>query len=193
MKLVAYFRGCWGALVGGADWQAYIKPGPNALFESYIALLLTIPAYYICALAVAAQRAALSGQAAQGFPLPAFVLGALLYGLVFSGGVYLITQITRPKAFAPWVILRHWSLFFCALLAACVFGLFLIGVLPFGLANLIGFAAYFATLLIDIMLAKRIGQLGWTGAVMTGCLIKAMELSVLLIGVVQIARIGGSA
>jgi len=192
MKLAAYFRGCWRALVGEADWPSFMQLGRRGVYESYTALLLAIPAYYICALAVTAQRANLSGEAAQSLPLAAFAFGAGLYGLVFSGGVYLITSLTRPEAFAPWVILRHWSLFFCALFAACSFGLFQLGIVPFAAANLAGFAAYILTLMIDIILARRIGGFGWTGAVMTGCLIKALELSVLLIGIVQISRFGGS-
>ena len=185
----ALFTACRKALLGAADWNNNIDIGAKGLKLSYAALALSIPAYYICALAIASERANLSGQARTLVPPLPFSFAALVYLLSFSASVYIICAAVNKRAqFRPWVILRHWSIFFCVLFAASLYGLYLLGVMPFVLANLTALGLYLATLAVDIRLAQRIGELELTPAIFTACIIFAMGLSVLLIGVVQIGR-----
>lgn len=187
MNLSAYLSGCWQALRPEGEWRAHIPLTSRGLLESYAALVLTLPAYYICALAIAAHRGRLLESGPLVVPPAPFAAVALFYALSFSASIYIIClAFGKRMQFNAWVILRHWSLFFCALFIASLFGLYLVGFLPFMAANFMAFAAYLVTLAIDIRLAQRIGQFDLTAAIFTGCIIKAMELSVLLIGIVQI-------
>ena len=187
----ALFTACRKALLGGADWKDNIDTGAKGLCLSYAALAFSIPAYYICALAIASERANLSGQTKALVPPLPFSLAAFIYLLSFSASVYIICAAVNKRAqFRPWVILRHWSMFFFVLFAASLYGLYLLGVLPFMAVNIVALGVYLATLAVDIRLAQRIGELELTPAIFTACIIFAMGLSVLLIGVVQI---GGTA
>lgn len=183
----ALFTACRKALLGAPDWNNTLDTSAQGLRLSYAALALSIPAYYICALAITTERAQISGQAKTLIPPLPFALAALVYLLSFSASVYIICAAVNKRAqFRPWVILRHWSAFFCVLFAASLYGLYLLGLMPFMAANFAALILYLATLAIDIRLAQRAGELELTPAIFTACIIFAMGLSVLLIGVVQI-------
>ena len=183
----ALFTACRKALLGAGDWNRDIDISAKGFRLSYIAIFLSIPAYYICAIAIATQRAQISGQSKTLIaPIP-FACAALIYLLSFSASIYIICAAVNKRAqFYPWVTLRHWSAFFCVLFAASLYGLYLLGVMPFMAANFAALIVYLAVLLIDIRLAQRIGELDITPAIFTACIVFAMGLSVLLIGVVQI-------
>jgi len=66
-------------------------------------------------------------------------------------------------------------------------GLYMANILPFFVSIYIVFGIYLSTLLIDIRLAARIGGFEWGAAILTGCLITAMSLTVLMIGMSQFA------
>lgn len=190
MNLAALLTACRKALLGARDWHEDIDVSQKGFLESYWAIGLSIPAYYLCALAITAERARVAEVDKTPLPIALFAIAAFLYSLAFSASAYVICRAFKKEPqFKPWVILRHWSIFFCVLLAASLYGLFLLGVLPFAIANYAALGIYLATLGIDIRLAQRLGQFDLTAAIFTACLIFAMGLSVLLIGVVQI---GGS-
>lgn len=194
MNLAAYFAGCVKVLRGDSDWAASFDLSRAGLKQSFLALLLSVPAYYVAALAIATQRAKLSENGADTALIswPVFSIIVLLYSLSFSASAYLITMVfDRQDRFRPWVIVRHWTTFYMVLIVATAFGATLLGVLPFMVANGIAFALYLSTLAVDIRLASKIVGFEWAGAVYTACLIAAMGLCMVLMGVSQVSATAG--
>ncbi len=196
MNFAAYLSGCLRVLLGAdglgadglsADGPQGFKLSRAGLLQSFFALVLTLPGYYLCGLAIAAQHAKQTGEAAQIIPPLNFGFAAMIYSLTFSATIYIITRaLGKAERFAPWVIIRHWAVFFCVMGAAILYGLYLLGIVPFVLSSAVAFVLYLATLAIDIRLAGKIGGFDFTASVFTACIIFAMGLSVLLIAVVQL-------
>jgi len=65
------------------------------------------------------------------------------------------------------------------------FGLYLVGLLPFSVAYMIGLAFYLGTLAMDIRLAVRVADFDWVGGVFAAVLINATSMMVLYLGMVQ--------
>lgn len=189
MNLTAYLSGVVRALGGDSDWEGYFNLSKTGLKQSLFALAMTTLFYYICALGVQTQRAFMNGSDAPfAVPFAAFWIILILYVLTFIGCVYILTQVfDKQDRFRAWVIVRHWSVFFMSFIAAFLFGLFLMGVLPFSVANMVAFGLYLATLLVDIRLAQKIGGFDWGAAILCGCVIHAMGLTFILAGIMQFA------
>lgn len=187
MNLAALLSACRKALLGANDWQDGIDMSQKGFLESYGAIGLSIPAYYLCALAITTQRAAAADIERAALPAALFAIIAFLYSLTFSAGVYMVCRaFNKETRFKPWVIVRHWSIFFCVLLAASLYGLFQIGVLPFPIANYAALGIYLLTLGIDIRLAQKLGEFDIGASIFIACFIFAAGLSVLLLGIIQI-------
>lgn len=199
MNLASHLSGCWDVLRPASrhaakntppddnNWQEKFDLTRRGLWQSYLIVLLTIPAYYMCALAIASERAQIDGTPPALISPAIFSVAALLYSLTFSASIYLITLcFNKPAHFRPWAIVRHWSVFFCVGLAASVYGLSLISPLPILFADILALSLYLATLAIDIRLAYKLGEFDFAASIFTGCIIFAMGLSVLLMSVVQI-------
>lgn len=77
-------------------------------------------------------------------------------------------------------------MFWLVLIVAGIFGLNLIGVMPFAIANYIALAAFLCILLIDIRLAQTIIPFPMGAAILIGCTINAMGLVVVLLGFEQV-------
>lgn len=190
MNLVGYLNGSLKALGRGDDWESDFDLSRAGFKRSFLALGLSLPFYYVCAAAVKKHQALVTdSKAITALPAAAFLLIFALYAMTFVISVYLITMVfDKQDRFRPWVIVRHWSVFFAAMLAAILMGLNLAGVLPYTIAIYIVLGIYLLTLAIDIRLASRIGDFEWGAAVITGCLITAMGLTILMIGVAQFVR-----
>ena len=94
----------------------------------------------------------------------------------------------KQDRFRAWVIVRHWSVFFVALFVALLFVLYLYAGLAFAIVNMLALLAYLSLLAIDIRLAQKIAGFDWGGAVLTGCIIHGMSLTVIVAGVAQIQQ-----
>ena len=187
MNIVAALSGSVKALMGRADWTDHFDLSRKGLQQSFIALLLTIPAFYLIAHAVQTQRASLLDETINAVPLVPFTIILLLYLLCFSAVAYIFAMIfDKQDRFRPWVITRHWSVFWLALIVAGVFGLHLIGVIPFAVANYIALIGFLCILLIDIRLAQTIIPFPMGAAILIGCAINAMGLVVILLGFEQV-------
>ena len=187
MNLAVLLTACRKALFGAADWHVDIDMSQKGFLESYRAIGLSIPAYYLCALAITTQRAAAAGIERPALPIALFAIIAFIYSLTFSASVYIICRLfNKDPHFKPWVIARHWSIFFCVLLAASLYGLFLLGVLPFAVANYAALCIYLLTLGIDIRLAQKLGEFDIGASIFIVCIIFAIGLSVLLLGIMQV-------
>ena len=88
--------------------------------------------------------------------------------------------------FRPWVITRHWTVFWLALIIAGLFGLYLLGLLPFSLVNYAALAGFLGILLIDIRLGQIIVPFKIGKSILIACVINAMGLIVILLGFEQI-------
>ena len=187
MNLAALLTACRKALLGAADWQDDINISRKGFFESYRAIGLSIPAYYLCALAITTQRAAAADSERTVLPIVLFAILVFIYSLTFSASVYFICRLFSKEAhFKPWVIIRHWSIFFCVLLAASLYGLFLLGLLPFAVANYAALCIYLLTLGIDIRLAQQLGEFDMGASIFIACINFAIGLAALLLGLMQI-------
>lgn len=187
MNPVAALIGSVKALAGREDWTDYFDLTRKGLQQSFIALLLTIPAFYLIAHAVQTERAKMLEEAIGAIPLAPFAIILLLYLLCFSAVAYIFAMIfDKQDRFRSWVITRHWSVFWLVLIVAGVFGLNLIGVMPFAVANYIALGAFLSILLIDIRLAQTIIPFPMGAAILIGCTINAMGLVVILLGFEQV-------
>lgn len=189
MNLARYLTGCVKALGRGDSWEAYFDLSRKGFKQSFVALALSLPFYYVCAEGVRQHQAGLSGEAVSALPAGAFFLIFTHYAATFVVTAYIIAMVfDKQDCFRPWVIVRHWAIFFAALFAALLMGLYMVGVLPFLLSVYMVFGIYLFTLVIDIRLAARIPGFEWGAAILTGCLITAMGLTILMIGVSQFVR-----
>jgi len=184
---VAALIGSVKALAGRLDWVDHFNLTRAGLQQSFIALLLTIPAFYLIAHTVQLERAKLLDQGVGAVPLAPFAIILLLYLLCFSAVAYIFAMIfDKQDRFRPWVITRHWSIFWLVLSVAAIFGLSLIGLIPFAAANFIALAGFLTILLIDIRLAQTIIPFPIGAAILIGCTINAMGLVVILLGFEQV-------
>lgn len=186
MNPVASLFGSIKALAGRADWTDCFDLSRKGLQASFIALVLSLPAFYLMAYAVQIERSIRFGEHAV-IPLAPFAIILALYLLTFSACAYMFTMIfDNQDRFRPWVITRHWTLFWLALITAALYGLYLLGILPFGVVNYAGMAAFLGILLIDIRLGQIIIPFKMGKAVLIACAINAMGLIVVLLGFEQI-------
>ena len=187
MNIVAALIGSVKALAGREDWTDHFDLSRKGIQQSFAALLLTIPAFYLIAHAVQVQRAKILEESIGTVPLAPFAIILLLYLLCFSAVAYIFAMVfDKQDRFRPWVITRHWSIFWLVLCVAGIFGLYLIGVMPFAAVNYIALAAFLGILLIDIRLAQTIIPFPMGSAILIGCSINAMGLVVVLLGFDQV-------
>ena len=186
MNPIASLFGSLKALAGREDWTDHFDLSRAGLQASFMALALSLPAFYLMAHAVQIERAARFGEDAA-IPLAPFAIILALYLLTFSACAYMFTMIfDKQDRFRPWVITRHWTIFWLALITAALYGLYLLGVLPFGLVNYMSMAAFLGILLIDIRLGQTIIPFKMGKAILIACAINAMGLIVVLLGFEQI-------
>ncbi len=183
MNLAVLFSGCLKVLGLNPSWPEHFDVSPRGFQHSFIALFLSIPLFYICAAAVLKQRELLSGEA-QAFPAAAFFIIILIYGFMFPVSAFILSSLfNKTENFNAWVVVRHWSLFFAALIVAALFALTLAGILPFMMVNSVAFFIYMCTLLMDIRIAQKVAGFEIGAAILAGCITTASGLLAILIGI----------
>jgi len=129
------------------------------------------------------QREILSGDP-QNFPVAAFFGIVLIYGFMFPLSAYILAKLfDKTDNFPAWVVVRHWTLFFAALIVAALFGLTMAGILPFMIVNSIAFFIYMCTLLMDIRIAQKVAGFEIGAAILAGCITTASGMLAILIGI----------
>jgi len=187
MNLANYLSGCLKVLGRTDTGLENFNISRRGVWESCGAVLLSSVFYTVGALAVQKRRAIIA-ETDTIYALPFSVMAVVfgLYAATFLVTVYILCVVfERGDRFQPWVITRHWPMFFIAFLAALLFGLYMIGILPFMIAGYAAMALYVGTLAIDIRLAQKVGGFEWGAAIFAGCLITALGLTVLLVAVAQ--------
>jgi len=187
VNLPRLWTGCLKALGSDDGWPDHFDLSRKGLQQSFVAVFLSLPFYYVCAAAVQAYTAQITEAPAR-LPAFAFFIVLLLYVMMFPLVAYILCLVfDRQDRFRPWVIVRHWTFFFTALISALIMGLSLAGIIPFKIAQLPVFALYLGTLVMDIRFAQKIAGLEWMAAIFTGCVITAMGMMMILMGVIQYA------
>ena len=187
MTPAATLLGSIKALTARPDWSDYFDISRRGLKASFVALLLTIPAFYLIAHGVQVERMKQFGESLQSVPLAPFIILLTLYLLTFSACAYIFSMLFDTQdRFRPWVITRHWTVFWLALVIAGLFGLYLLGLLPFSLVNYAALAGFLGILLIDIRLGQIIVPFKIGKSILIACVINAMGLIVILLGFEQI-------
>ncbi len=181
------FKGCLAAIGQSRRWEDEFNLSRAGLQASFIAQFFTLPAiYYIASVATKARAEAL------GQPVPningwAIVIIGLIYLMSFSAVAYILTMVfDKQDRLRPWVIIRHWFVFFMSWVGAGGFALYVIDMLPLAGAYGIVFAMYMGLLFVDIRLSQRIVGYDLGGAVLAACLIAITGLSVLSASVSQL-------
>ncbi len=187
MNIFGYFEGCLKALGRAGDWPDNFDLSLSGFRNSFLALLFAVPFYYACAVAIQSEQARRPGESMVSPTAPFFLILAM-YSLIFVVCAYILCVVfDKMDRFRPWVIVRHWSIFFAAFAAGTLFLLNLRGFLPFEWVNALALVIYLGTLAIDIRLAQKIAGFEWGAAILAGCIITAMGLTVILVGVSQLA------
>jgi ABC-type multidrug transport system permease subunit len=140
------------------NWQEEFDLTPAALPRSFLALLLYIPLYFICAKAAVKYNDVVGN-----VPFTSIIIILILMSLTFPLIAYLLCAVfDKQSNFRPWVIVRNWTLVFIIAGMSTGFGLYLIGILPFSVAYMIGLAFYLGTLAVIFVspCARRI-LTGW--------------------------------
>jgi hypothetical protein len=183
MNLPRLFRGTLAVLGSDPDWAKHFDLSRDGFKRSFLAPALMMPCLFVCATAVI-REANRVGEVELGDPTFGFFLIAAAYAATFLfTALVIVTAFNRRARYEGWVVVRHWAIFFITLFIAAVFGLNVLGVLPFPVASNIALGFYLLGLVIDIRLAQRVAGFEWGGATLAACLITAMSLTVLLVGV----------
>ena len=185
MNLAQLFSGCLKALGKDASWPESFDLTRSGFIQSFLALFLSLPFYYICAAAVVKNRTIVTGTASS-IPAGEFFGLLLLFGLTFPLCAFALSNLFNGREqFQPWVIVRHWTMFFAALILAALFGLTMAGLLPFMFVMSLAFIIYMGALAMDIRLAQKIAGFDWGIAIFAGCIPTALGLLIILFGVSQ--------
>lgn len=186
MNPFARFIGCVAVIGRLPKWESYFDLSKNALRWCFLTQILVLPAIYLIARQASQGRAEMLGTEASEINAAVVGIIGLVYLFSFSAVAYILTMVfDRQDRLRPWIIVRHWCVFFLAWIAALGFALFSFGLLPLAAAYGVLFAAYMGLLFVDIRLAQRIVGFDLGGAVLAGCLISVTAISLLLTSLSQ--------
>ena len=179
-------RGVIGALGIDPDWSLQIKDSQGALIRSLLALIIIPFMIWGAASAVEMQRGVLTGQDVTSVSLISVGLLSLLWLASFfpvSGAVAMLMR--KTTTLHRWWITRNWAVVGLSVILGAAAGLHRLGA-PFALLNAVLFSAYFGLLLIDIRLAQRVGGYALGAAVLIGCIVVGVGLSVVLFAMLNL-------
>ncbi len=191
MNLARLFSGCFKALGRDTHWPDYFDLSTKGFRQSFLTIPLSLPFFYVCAAALHKQQVAVLSQSPEapavmpGLISPApFVLIFLTFGFSFSALAYFLARMfQKDEVFKSWVVVRHWTFFFLAFIVSVLLGASYLGVIPFAFVLPFIFMIYLGTLAVDIRYAQKIAGFEWGAAILAGCMITALGLMVVLIGV----------
>jgi len=170
--------GVFAVLGTWPNWEGYFDLSRKGLKTSFAVLALSLAPLWLVIYGIQSERARAPDIE---FTVPGalpFILIAGIWLFSFPMLAYLIGMILeKMDRIRPWIIARNWTLFGLALLSGVAFGLTMLSVLPFMLANGVLFAAYFGLLAADIRLAQKVAGFNWGTAILIGCVIVAVGMT----------------
>jgi len=174
-------RSCLGvfAVLGRwPNWERYFDLSRSGLKVSLIILALCLVPLWLVAWSFQSERASLLETDFVPPDLLSYVLTVGLLLFSFPALAYLAAMIfEKMDRLRPWIITRNWSVFCLSVLTGAGYGLFLLGALPFAIANGIGFAAYMGVLAVDIRLAQKVAGFKLGAAILIACAIIGVGLT----------------
>jgi len=194
MNLMRHFRGFLKAIGLSSDWQSFFDLDAQGFQRSFLTIPLSLPFLYLCALSVHQQQVALTelnsdfaGPAPELISPLSFVLISLAFGFSFSALTFILARVFRKQdRYQAWVNVRHWGFFLLIIIASVMLGLTYMKWLPFEAIIPLFFILYLGTLAVDIRLAQKIGGFDWGGAILVGCMITALGLTIVLMGLIHL-------
>jgi len=171
------------ALRGDADWRRHFNLRRDGLQWGLAAMIAMIPLYGVMTYAMQVNSGAVSkinpalGVIFIGIYIFSFALFA--YGAAFF--------LNQTDDFRPWLIVRSFIAATLAAVMALLFGLFLLGILPFIIGYWVSLIMFIALLLIDIRLAQTILRQEWMASVFIGIGVHITALLLLLGALASVA------
>lgn len=187
MNIAAALSASLDLLRGGEQWPNRFDITPRGVGRSFLAVLLTLPCYYMGALAAQQERAeilGLAGREAVAWEPFFFIFG--LYALCFSGFAYGTSRLLgRMDIFNLWIVSRHWTVLLLMLVIGFFSTLSLVGAFPYGWVVIIGLFIWVSIFLTDIYLIYRLLNLGWIWTILLPCMIQGLGFAILLAGILK--------
>lgn len=178
MTPISSILGVFAVLGTWPNWERYFDLSRKGLKVSLVILALCLLPFWMIVYGVQSERARALEQE---LILPGSVTFVLIAGVwlfSFPALAYLIGMLfEKMDRVRSWMITRNWTVFGFSLLAGGSFGLTALGLLPFGLANGVLFAAYLGLLAADIRLAQKVAGFNWGAAVLIACVIVAVGMT----------------
>ena len=178
MNPFQHLLGVFAVLGTWPNWERYFDLSRRGLKAALAVLALSLLPLWLVVLGVQDQRAErletavalpepLTFAVIVGLWLFSFPMMAVLIGMIFD-------KMDRTR---PWIITRCWSVFALSALSGVMFGLYLLGVMPFMVANGVIFAAYLGLLAVDIRLLTKVAGFPLGTAVLLAGVIVAVGLT----------------
>lgn len=178
MSVWTSFLGIFAVLGSWPNWERFFDLSRKGQKVSFVVLALSLAPLWVVTYGVISEREQILKE---DLLLPGLVPYILIVGVwlfSFPALAYLISMIfEKMDRVRPWTITRNWVVFGFSLLVGAIFGLVLIGFMPFMIANGVLFAAYLGLLAADIRLAQKVAGFGWGAAILIGCVIVAVGMT----------------
>ena len=188
MQFIKSILGVFAVLGRWPNWESYFDLSRKGQKASFSALALSLAPLWMVVYGTQLERARLPDT---DLSLPRAIPFILIVGvwlISFPALAYLIGMLfEKMDRVRVWTITRNWTVFGLSLLIGVVFGLVSLGGLPFVLANGVLVAAYLGLLAADIRLAHKVVGFNWGTAALIGCIIVAVGLTFLQLGLAQLA------
>ncbi|WP_017932127.1 hypothetical protein [Robiginitomaculum antarcticum] len=177
------WRGMVYALSGNTDWRTHFNLRRNGIWAAYAAMIAGAVFYGVMAYAFQVNSGAASqtGPALAAIFLSVYVFSFALYAY---GAVFFLNRIDD---FRPWLIVRSFIAASLTAIMAIVFGLFLIGILPFQISYWAALCLFIAQLLVDIRLAQTVLDQDWIPSIFIGIGVHVTALILLLGALASVA------
>lgn len=185
MNIYRNSKGCFEVLMGHEGWESYFELSRDGVLRSFYGLLLILPNFYLIAYVVQRQKYdQVYNNLYEILPLSAITITLTIYLLSFSALALIVAMVFDfQDRLRPWLITRHWCVIWLSIIIGLVFSIHSLGFISFYFANFIALLGFLNILFIDICLAKSILCYKNGPAILIGCGINIIGLSIILISI----------
>ena len=182
MNIFANLKGCLAVLLGKLGWEDFFELNRGGVFKSFFGLLLILPSFYFIAYILQSKKNSNNYDSFfEVLPFTSITIILFLYLLSFSAMALIVVMVFDfQDRLRPWLITRHWCVVWLSVFVGAVFYFHSLGLIPFYLTNFVALLGFLTILIIDIFLAKSILFFTYSTAIVTGCGINLVGLSIIL-------------
>lgn len=182
MNIFANLKGCLAVLLGKLGWEDFFELNRGGVFKSFFGLLLILPSFYFIAYILQSKKNSNNYDSFfEVLPFTSITIILFLYLLSFSAMALIVVMVFDfQDRLRPWLITRHWCIVWLSIFVGAVFYFHSLGLIPFYLTNFVALLGFLTILIIDIFLAKSILFFKNGTAIVTGCGINLVGLSIIL-------------